>query len=92
MGSRDEPSPVQAQLQRCGGIQCGFCIPGIVVTAEAYLKTVERPTRDQIREANSGNLCRCTGYEKIVDAIVQASAGGSNFGDLMRQETSDAES
>jgi len=67
-------SPVQAAFVAAGAVQCGFCIPGIVLTAEAFLKTNERPTRAQVRHALSGNLCRCSGYVKLVDAIAGAVA------------------
>ena len=60
-------------LQRCfvetNAVQCGFCTPGFIMTALAYLGEHPNPTRDEIRAAISGNLCRCTGYEQIVDAI-----------------------
>jgi len=60
-------------LQRCfveaNAVQCGFCTPGFIMTALAFLGENPRPTRDEIRSAISGNLCRCTGYEQIIDAI-----------------------
>jgi len=60
-------------LQRCfveaNAVQCGFCTPGFIMTALAYLGENPNPTRDEIRSAISGNLCRCTGYEQIIDAI-----------------------
>ena len=60
-------------LQRCfveaNAVQCGFCTPGFIMTALAYLSEHPNPTRDEIRSAISGNLCRCTGYEQIIDAI-----------------------
>ncbi|MGZ5565518.1 MAG: (2Fe-2S)-binding protein, partial [Limisphaerales bacterium] len=51
---------------------CGFCTPGMVLTAHAFLLRNPRPTRDQIRKAINGNLCRCTGYQQIIDAIYHA--------------------
>ena len=72
-------SPVQQAMQDCHGLQCGFCTPGIVVTLTAYLRDNDQPTDDQLREAISGNLCRCTGYQGIVDAARQAS--GATRGD-----------
>jgi aerobic-type carbon monoxide dehydrogenase small subunit (CoxS/CutS family) len=67
-------------IQRCfieaGAIQCGFCSPAMILVGKALLATGARPSRDGIREAISGVLCRCTGYKKIVDAI-QAAAGGA---------------
>ncbi len=56
----------------CGAAQCGFCTPGILMSAAALLEANAAPTRDQIREALSGNLCRCTGYTKILDAVEMA--------------------
>jgi carbon-monoxide dehydrogenase small subunit len=66
--------PVQAALIEHGGTQCGFCTPGIVLSAVALLDATPRPTEAEIRHAIAGNLCRCTGYDKIVEAI--AAAGG----------------
>ncbi len=57
-------------------MQCGFCTPGLVVAAADLLHRRPDPTDDEIREALSGNLCRCTGYEKIFDAVRMAAAGG----------------
>ena len=56
-----------------GAVQCGYCIPGMILSAKAYLDECPRPTEAQVREALSGNLCRCTGYQKIVDAVLSAS-------------------
>ena len=61
--------PVQAAFVETGAIQCGFCTPGLVVTVHDLLARVPRPTDPEIREALAGNLCRCTGYEKILDAV-----------------------
>ena len=55
-----------------GGSQCGYCTPGILLTAKALLDRTPRPSRDQIREALSGNLCRCTGYQQIFESIEAA--------------------
>ena len=65
-------SPVQQALHEEHGLQCGFCTPGIVVTMEAWLKDNPDPTDADIREALSGNLCRCTGYHNIVAAVAKA--------------------
>jgi aerobic carbon-monoxide dehydrogenase small subunit len=65
-------SPVQQALHEEHGLQCGFCTPGIVVTMEAWLGENPDPTAAEIREALSGNLCRCTGYHNIVAAIAKA--------------------
>jgi carbon-monoxide dehydrogenase small subunit len=66
------PSPLQQALHEAHGLQCGFCTPGIVMTFEAYLKEKPRPTEEEVREVLSGNLCRCTGYQNIVQAILKA--------------------
>lgn len=66
-------SPVQRAFVENGATQCGFCTPGFIVTATALLRDVPHPDRSEIERAISGNLCRCTGYRKIVDAIAQAS-------------------
>jgi carbon-monoxide dehydrogenase small subunit len=64
--------PLQQAFLECGGAQCGICTPGMLIAARALLDTNQRPTRDEIKEAIAGNLCRCTGYVKIIDAIEQA--------------------
>ena len=64
--------PLQAAFVRHGAAQCGFCTPGMLMTAKALLDATPRPDRDQVRTALSGNLCRCTGYAKILDAVVDA--------------------
>ncbi|MGI5270713.1 (2Fe-2S)-binding protein [Nonomuraea sp. CA-218870] len=61
--------PVQEAFVESGAVQCGFCTPGLVVQAHDLLERVERPSDAEIREALAGNLCRCTGYEKILDAV-----------------------
>ncbi len=61
--------PVQDAFDRCGALQCGFCQPGMILSARALLKANPRPTRPQIKQALSGNLCRCTGYTQIVQAV-----------------------
>lgn len=69
-----EPHPVQKAIVAHGGIQCGYCTPGIVVSSVALLDRNPHPTEQEVREAIAGNLCRCTGYQKIVEAILDASA------------------
>jgi carbon-monoxide dehydrogenase small subunit len=63
------PTDVQQSFVDAGAVQCGFCTPGLVVAAADLLARVPSPTEDDIREALSGNLCRCTGYQKIIDAV-----------------------
>ena len=65
-------SPLQQALHEEHGLQCGFCTPGIVMTFEAFLKQHPDPSEDEVREALSGNLCRCTGYQNIVKAVLKA--------------------
>jgi aerobic carbon-monoxide dehydrogenase small subunit len=67
----DELDPLQDAFVRHGAVQCGFCTPGLIVAARDLLWRASRPTRDEVREALSGNLCRCTGYEKILDAVCE---------------------
>jgi aerobic carbon-monoxide dehydrogenase small subunit len=67
------PHPVQDALVEAGAVQCGFCTPGVVVAAVDLLEREQCPSELEIREALSGHLCRCTGYQKIVDAVVLAS-------------------
>lgn len=67
-------SPLQEEFQKNHALQCGFCTPGFVLSAEALLKSNPQPDEATIREALSGNICRCTGYQTIVDAILKASS------------------
>ena len=66
--------PVQEAFWECHGLQCGFCTPGMMLTAVQVLADTPRPTRDQIAHGIRGNLCRCTGYSHIIDAIERAGA------------------
>ncbi|WP_236565712.1 MULTISPECIES: (2Fe-2S)-binding protein [Nocardia] len=68
-GPDGELSPVQAAFRDHHGLQCGFCTPGFIVSATAFLRENPDPAETQIREAISGNLCRCTGYQGIVRAV-----------------------
>ncbi len=68
----DELSPVQQAFEDCHGLQCGFCTPGFLTTITAGLRENPRPSEDEAREMIAGNLCRCTGYQNIVAAVVRA--------------------
>ena len=65
----EELHPIQAAFQETHGLQCGFCTPGILMSVAAFLKEHPNPTPAEVREAISGHLCRCTGYQKIVEAV-----------------------
>jgi carbon-monoxide dehydrogenase small subunit len=68
----DTLDPVQRAFVAAGAVQCGFCTPGLIVATHDLLRRVPRPGDEEIRESLAGNLCRCTGYEKILDAVRQA--------------------
>jgi carbon-monoxide dehydrogenase small subunit len=74
LGERDRLSTLQRVFVEAGGAQCGICTPGILLAARALLDAEPDPSRDRIREAIAGNLCRCTGYQRIVEGIEQAAA------------------
>ena len=76
LGDSGTLHPVQEAFVAAGAVQCGFCTPGLIVAATDLLERCPRPSDLEIREALAGNLCRCTGYEKILDAVRLASAGG----------------
>lgn len=65
--------PVQEAFLSCGGLQCGYCTPGFMMTTVALLKEIPNPTQEQIRAALNGHLCRCTGYSQIIESVMQAS-------------------
>ena len=69
LGTPEDLHPLQAAFQEAHGLQCGFCTPGILLTLEPFLKSNPNPSEDEIRAAISGNICRCTGYQHIVDAV-----------------------
>ena len=69
IASDGELHPVQSALIETGGMQCGFCTPGVVMSSVALLRDNPKPTSDEIRHALAGNLCRCTGYTKIVESV-----------------------
>lgn len=66
--------PIQESFVKKGAVQCGFCTPGMIISAKALLDANEKPSREEIKKALDNNLCRCTGYVKIVDAIEDAAA------------------
>jgi len=72
MADKDQLHPLQLSFAKNGGLQCGYCTPGMLMTASALLAEDSNPSRAQIREALSGNLCRCTGYQQIIEAVEQA--------------------
>jgi len=69
-----ELHPVQKAFIECGGVQCGFCTPGMIMASKTLLDSFPNPTEEQIRQALGGNLCRCTGYAKIIDAVQTAAS------------------
>ncbi len=77
LGSDGRLDRLQTAFIEAGAVQCGFCTPGMIMAAAGLLAKTPRPDEGQIRQAIVGNLCRCTGYQKIVDAVMRASAAGS---------------
>ena len=73
-------APLQGAFLVHGGVQCGFCTPGMLISATALLASRPRPTEDEVRIALSGNLCRCTGYDGIVKAVLEVAASGESRG------------
>jgi carbon-monoxide dehydrogenase small subunit len=69
LAEKDELHPIQRAFVETGAVQCGFCTPGLIVATHELLQRKPAPTDPEIREALAGNLCRCTGYEKILDAV-----------------------
>lgn len=74
LGTPDDLHPLQEAFWESHGVQCGFCTPGLLVTLVPFLKENSHPTEREIRQAIAGNLCRCTGYQHIVDAVKLAAA------------------
>jgi len=72
LASGDQLHPLQESFMQCGGLQCGYCTPGFLMAASTLLEREQRPSEAQIREALSGNLCRCTGYTQIVESVQDA--------------------
>jgi len=83
LGTPDAPHPLQQAFVEVGAVQCGYCTPGTILSAKALLDRIPNPTEDDIRAAIEGNLCRCTGYARIVDAILYAA-------ELLRKEAEGA--
>ena len=84
VGGDEGDHPIQQAFIELGAVQCGFCTPGMVLSAKSLLDKIADPTEEEIREAISGNICRCTGYEKIVKAI-QLAAKRINEGEGSRE-------
>jgi aerobic carbon-monoxide dehydrogenase small subunit len=74
LASSGQLDPLQTAFVECGAVQCGFCIPGMIMSARALLDGNPRPTREEVQDALSGNLCRCGGYSRIVNAVLRAGA------------------
>ncbi|MFC2036839.1 (2Fe-2S)-binding protein [Chloroflexota bacterium] len=74
LGTMDDPHPLQEAFADHGAVQCGYCTPGMIISAKALLDRNPQPSEDEIREALSGNLCRCTGYGQIFEAVKIAAA------------------
>ncbi len=72
LGTPEDMHPVQRAFRECHGLQCGFCTPGFLTTAAAFIEENPDPSEDEAREAVSGNLCRCTGYQNIVASVLRA--------------------
>ncbi len=72
LGGPDDMHPVQQAFRECHGLQCGFCTPGFLTTVAAYIEDNPSPTEEEAREAISGHLCRCTGYQNIVASVLRA--------------------
>ena len=76
LGSTADLHPLQRAFAELGAAQCGYCTPGMLLSARTLLERTHRPSRAEIKDALAGNLCRCTGYAKIVEAVELAAAGG----------------
>ena len=85
-----ELDPLQRAFLQTGAAQCGFCIPGQLLSAHALLATTPRPTRAEVEEGLAGNLCRCAGYEQIIDAVLLAAAYDRGLGIATRADATPA--
>lgn len=74
LGTVSNPHPLQKNFVDEGAVQCGYCIPGMLMSSKVLLDKNDNPTRDEVKEALSGNLCRCTGYVKQIDAVMKTAA------------------
>ncbi|WP_232701972.1 (2Fe-2S)-binding protein [Halobacterium wangiae] len=81
LGDQDNLHPLQESFRAEHGLQCGYCTPGMLMTADGLLEENPDPDREEIREALEGNICRCTGYENIVNAVESAAAKGEGGSD-----------
>jgi carbon-monoxide dehydrogenase small subunit len=81
MASDGQLHPLQQAFAEHGGSQCGYCTPGMLMTAQALLEHKANPAQEEIREALSGNLCRCTGYQQVIESVEAAAAAISESGD-----------
>jgi carbon-monoxide dehydrogenase small subunit len=77
MATGEEMHPIQKKFLECGAAQCGICTPGMILATQHLLEKYPSPTMDQIREGLAGNLCRCTGYQRIFDAVEKCGAGAA---------------
>jgi carbon-monoxide dehydrogenase small subunit len=80
LATNGQAHPMQAAFHDCHGLQCGFCTPGMVMSATALLRSNPRPSEDEVRHGLEGNLCRCTGYHNIVRSVLQAAETMRNGG------------
>ena len=74
IGTREKPHPIQQAFVDAGVVQCGFCIPGMILSAKNLLDHNPNPTKEEVKMALDGNLCRCTGYRGQIEAVLQAAA------------------
>ncbi len=86
LGSEAQLHPIQSAFTQYGAVQCGFCIPGMVLATADLLKRNPSPSREQIRRGLGGNLCRCTGYQKIVDAVQAAASRSADHEKPLRDD------